>query len=344
MALWRFNSRQLRPDKTGRAKGVEWALRQDRYKGQVRSTSLGVPFPHPVYLRFSREGAFDRMAKSAGLAQEIQTGDAAFDSATYIASDHPALARVVRTHAEARWAITALFASGATGINADGEHLWVHFKGDVPPGENIARLGELRSAMATVPAGEWASQPDPFFWRAFIISCVAWGLAFYGVPAFVEFKTAGIPLYFDFIAVVQAGLMTAGVILALALTAAWYLLRGSSRTHRVFTESALVFCVGIPLSSLAIFSDLNTTLDTAPAEVLSLPVLQKFTSTHTRKGRQYTKYHLQLAPPTNGRIPTPGVIDVPGHLYGSARVQGVVDVTLRRGALGQPWIEALRAR
>ena len=82
----------------------------------------------------------------------------------------------------------------------------------------------------------------------------------------------------------------------------------------------------------------------SPAEVLSLPVLQKFTSTHTRKGRQYLKYHLQLAPPTNGRIPTPGVIDVPGHLYGSTRERGVVDVTLRRGALGLPWIEALRAR
>ena len=102
--------------------------------------------------------------------------------------------------------------------------------------------------------------------------------------------------------------------------------------------------MGIPLSSIAIFSDLNTTLDTAPAEVLSLPVLTTFTTTHTRKGRHYTKYHLDLAAPANRRIPPPGVIDVPADLYGAAQAQGEVDVTLRRGALGLPWIESLRVR
>lgn len=345
IGLLRFNSRQVRPEETRRTDGLDWVLRRVRNKQRVISTSFGMPFAHPLYLRFSREGWFDRMAKSAGFAHEIQTDDTAFDRATYIACDHPALGQVLRHDAEARQAITALFAAGATGIDADGNHLWVRRKGDTPPeADQLRQLGRLQSALAVVPAHTWAAQRDPFFWRAFIISCVAWSLAFYGLPAFFELKFAQIPLYFDYLAVIQAGLVTAGVILALALTAVWYLVRGSSRAHRIFTESALVFGLGIPFSSIAIFSDLNTTLDLAPAEVLSLSVQQAYTSTHTRKGRQYTKYHLQLSAPANGRIPAPGAIEVPADLYVAARAQGGVVLTLRRGALGLPWIESLRAR
>ena len=74
-------------------------------------------------------------------------GDVAFDRATYLACDHPVVGRILRTHDEARRAITALFAAVA-----DGDRCLWHASLGAPEGRTAAR-GRPRS-FTSVKTGE----------------------------------------------------------------------------------------------------------------------------------------------------------------------------------------------
>jgi hypothetical protein len=79
----------------------------------------GLAAIRPMAITLRPEGDTDRMAKESGMNVEFQTGDAAFDHATYIDTLTPAdvLAHVLGE--DARYAVTELFALGFSTIEID---------------------------------------------------------------------------------------------------------------------------------------------------------------------------------------------------------------------------------
>lgn len=282
-----FAERRIRGD-------IPWVFTQSKHKGRIVGTRFGVPFEHPVFFQLSREGGLDAWFKRIGFTHEVQTGDPEFDELVYVSCDHPALAPVLQADGEVRAAIQRLVGHTATKrMHADGAHLWVDRGGDAMPDDAAIRdLDTVRSALAAIPAEHLQVLRDPFFWRALLVESIVWGAVFYGAPAVLEMTVRGHPQYFAWSPVIVTGLGASVGIFALLLGLAWWLLRGSSRTHRVITESAILLAIGVPLSSIQMVSDVNIALDRSVPEIISPEVREKYTRiTRSRKGRTRTHYH-----------------------------------------------------
>lgn len=318
---------------------IAWRLSLQRGKYRVVATTFGLAFEHPVFFRLSRESGWDRFFKRIGFAHELQTGDAAFDAAVYVSCDHPALAPVLQADAAARAAILALFRGGAQRIFTDGASLWVRRAGHALPDENdLAHLGTVRAALQAVPATDLSTLRDPYFWRALGIGAVAWSLALYGLPATIEAATRTEPLYFQWKPVITLGLITALGVLGGLVGLTWVLLRGSSRSHRIFLENALVLTLGLPVSMTTLVSDLNISLDHSPAVALRARVQATYTTISRSRHGSHTHYHVRLAP-ENASLPRQ--VEVSSRTYALTHQGGNLVVTMHAGALGAPWVQEI---
>ena len=344
VGLYKFFKRCTGVQGRNRSRRIEWVYRQPTSKGRILSTSFGLPLALPIFLRLSPENSADRFFKSVGFAREFQTGAESFDRKVYIACDHPAIETVLQADEGARAAILALFDRAAKRIYSDGAHLWVYRKGDAMPDEHeVALLERARVALAAVSVADLRLLKDPFFLKALLVESVAWALAIYGVAALFEFGLRAEPLYFDVTSIVRIGLLTAVVLFAGLAALAWWLLRGTSRAHRVLLESLLALCVGVPLSSLVVASDLNTGLDRSPPTVVSAVVQSKhITVTRSRKSGTRNHFHVRLAAlePTTPFVRTQ--FEVSSTSYGAAPEGGRLAIVMRRGALGVPWLQEIR--
>jgi hypothetical protein len=339
----KFFHRRTTVQHTRRSGGIDWVFQQQQGRRRVASTSFGVSFVHPVFLRLSQEGGLDRFFKAVGFAREFQANDPTFDRQVYVACDHPAIEPVLQEDATARAAILALFAGGAKRIYTDGAYLWVQRSGDtLPSGAEVAELNKLRDAFAVVPADSFRMLRDSFFWRALAVESIAWSIAFYGAPAIIETITQPEPLYFNWGPVIRLGLLTALALFTALGTLAWLLLRGSSRAHRVFTESIVVLAIGVPLSAIAMVSDANIALDRSEAVVVRAAVEDKYTTTsHRRRGRRSTRYHVLIRPPSDAPVSIPRHLKVSASTYAKTDPRGHVAITLHPGRFNLPWVEII---
>lgn len=338
----RFFYRRTTRGELRRGARTDWVLATAKHKGSVVATMFGVPFSHPIYFRLSEENALDRFFKGIGFTREVQTGDPNFDQVVYVSCDHPALAPVLQEDALARAAILSLFGKDTKSIYADGEHLWARRSGDAPPGE--AELDELRlarDALQMVPSDQLQLLRDAFFWKALLVESIAWTIAVYGLAAAPDIATRSHPQYFEWWPVLKTGLVASVGVFAFLFGLAWWILRGSSRAHRVFTESALVLLIGVPLSSIQMVSDANIALDRSTPAIIEQRVADRYTRVTTGKRRR-THYHLRLsgAAPAGMEIPTD--IEVSLSVYGRASKGGPITIRMRGGALGLPWVEEVR--
>lgn len=326
--------------------GTAWVLRQARNKGRVISTTFGIPFEHPLYFRLVRENWLDRFFKSVDFTREIQTGDPEFDRIVYVSGDHLALAPVLQADAGAREAILSLFRKKAATVFADGNYLWAHRSGsDLPDEATLAELVRVRDALLAVPAEDLASLRDPFFWRALVVQSLAWSVACYGFPVIIETVAQSHLRYFDWSPIITTGLLVAVGLFIFLFALAWQLLRGSSRTHRVLTESALLLLFGVPLTSIELVSDANIALDRSAPIVVERRLAEKYTDvTRSSKGRTQTHYHLRLVPAAGSSVPLPPELEVSSGIYQRATKGGIVTFTVRSGALGFAWLEEIRPR
>jgi hypothetical protein len=239
--LWRQSGYEER-----RGSGREaWVFRHGRRKSKTVSTTFGVPFVHPVFFKLTRESGVDRFFRAIGWSHEFQSGDQKFDDAVYVACDHPALLPVLQADTTARAAVQRLFDRDVKYIYTDGAHLWAHRRGDSLPGdESVGNLIAIRDALEGVPKVHLRGLRDSFFWKAMAIEAVAWSIALYGVPAIVEIALRSHPQYFDWTPIITMGLTLSIAVFVALLGLAWIVLRGSSRTHRIFAESALLLAIG----------------------------------------------------------------------------------------------------
>ncbi len=345
VGLAKFYWRRSRVQQDRFTGDVAWVLTQGKNKGRVFSTSFGLSFTHPVFFRLSPERGWDRFFKRIGFTHEIQTDDSAFDAAVYVACDHPALAPVLQEDADARVAILDLFAAGAQCIYADGANLWVRRSGDTPPDEaELGKLAKVRAALQTVPAADFQTLRDPYFWRALAIGALVWSLALYGVPAIFENITRAEPLYFDWWPVIRLGAAAALGTAVVLVGLTWMLLRGSSRSHRVLVENLLVLILGLPFSSVELVSDANIGLDRSTPVVVQAGVGGTYTTiTHGRHG-SHTHYHVRLLPTRDPVNPLPATIEVSSGVYRRAHKGGQLAVTMHAGALGVPWVQEVTPR
>ena len=323
---------------------IAWRCKQDRHKGRIIATTYGVEFTHPIFFRLSREGGLDRFFKSVGFAREIQTGDRTFDETVYVSCDHPAIAPVLQADAAARHAITTLFEQGAARIQTDGACLSVYCRGDRMPDEaTLRRLVTVRDALAAVPVQHLAMLRDAFFWRALLVESIAWSVAVYGFPVVLEIVFRRHPQYFTWTPIIWTGLGFSVFVFGALFGLSWWLLRGSSRAHRVFTESIIVLGIGVPLSSIQAVSDVNIAFDASQPTIVESVVESKYTRTRRRRrGGRRTDHYVVLQPPLEARFATPRTMKVSDAIYQNARAGVPLQMVMRDGALGIPWVEDVR--
>jgi hypothetical protein len=322
--------------------GISWIHKRVRGKRSVHTSYFGMELKRDVFFRLTPETRWDVMFKNLGLSHEIQGGDEEFDSRIYVTCDHPAFAAILQGDAAARKAILDLMNGAASSIYADGRHIWVKCDGDwTPTTEELSCLRELRDAIAAIPPQDLRLLRDPFFWKALLVEAVAWSAAFYGVPALVEPHHQS--LYLSWSPVIALGLVVAVCVFALLLAATWLLLRGSSRAHRIFIESALVLAIGVPFSSIEMVADANVGFDHAAPTTLSAPVTSKYTRVTRRKRSQSTYYHVSLGATTPAYEAMANDLEVPYSTYTAVKAGDRIEILLHPGALGIPWIESVRS-
>jgi hypothetical protein len=104
----------------------DWQRNSGRFSSTVTLSKNGL---RPV--RMWQEGAFDRLAKWAGYAVELQTGDAAFDGRIYLGSDDGALIRHFAVTPQLLRAIERVFDSGVDQIVISDSHLTATLTGSL---------------------------------------------------------------------------------------------------------------------------------------------------------------------------------------------------------------------
>lgn len=344
--LLKFLRRRKGGGQRKRTGEIDWAVKQVLSNGRAIATTFGVALPQPLALQFAHEGGIDRFFKRLGFSEEAQTGDAEFDARVYIACDHPAVAALLRDHAEVRAAILALLTRESTKrLYTDGAHLWVERSGGAMPDEaTLQRLAQLRDALQAVPAERLTVLRDPFLHRALLIEAIGWALAWYGLPVLLESGLRPHPLYFDWSPVIWRGLGLAVALWIILFALARLLLRGSSRAHRVLTGSAFILVLGVPPSAIQMVSDANTRLDRSAPTVLRPVILQRqLHADGDGRGGQVFRYTLRLEPLADAPVPLPAELKVTPDLYDAVRDGRRLAITLRHGALGVPWVENIAA-
>ena len=90
---------------------------------------------------FHYESSTDRLFKSLGLANEVQTGDSRFDSNIYVTCDHTGLREVLRSHEGVRKAVLKILEGKADPkLRCDGRFLSI--EGNGAPSHSVQQLAQ----------------------------------------------------------------------------------------------------------------------------------------------------------------------------------------------------------
>lgn len=341
--LWKFLWRRQGIDEYEQFEGETAAKKVVRNKGSFVRAFHGLVYDGPLAFQFSRERCWDAFFKGLGLAVEQQTDDPRFDAAIYITCDQPALGEMLRGRDSARAALLTLFNSGVKRVFADGAYVWAEVTEERHDARAIRQsLAKLRKGLRTIDPSNQRSRRDGFFWRAVAIEALAWSLACYGIPGFLEWAWSRATLYPDAVPLFKFGLLCSLGVFALLFSLIVALLRGSSRGHRIIIESLLLLAIGVPLSTVQAVSDINIQLDPGPPQRVVSHVRHK--QIEVRKGRrsQSTHYILSLQAEGGRGGAAFNRIEVESSVYHAAQVGSPVTVVIRPGRFGIPWIEAVR--
>lgn len=319
------------------------AKKMVRHKGKFTRAFHGLTYNGPLEFQFSKERGWDTFFKNLGLAVEQQTDDPEFDAEIYITCDQPSLGDMLRGRDSARRALLALFRAGVKRVFADGAYVWAEVTEENHDVPGIRRnLAQLRDGLRAIDPAHHRSRRDSFFWRALAIESLAWSVACYGVPGFIELAWSRHTIYPDSFPIFKLGLVCSLVVFAFLFALIVALLRGSSRGHRIIFESFVLLVIGVPLSTVQAVSDVNIELDPGPPQWVQSHVSDK--QIEVRRRRRGTSRHYYLYLQTDGvrAQSIPGKIEVESSIYHASRQGGDITVLLRNGRLGVPWIEAVR--
>ncbi|RZA09287.1 MAG: hypothetical protein EOP11_02195 [Proteobacteria bacterium] len=324
--------------------GITCGVSPREHKGKITATLLTVPLRSKAVFKLSQESLVDRIFKRVGLATEIQTGDQAFDTRVYIASDSTAFSREVSLDGESRRLILNLFTAGARFIQGDRDHLGVQFAGDETTNTGLKALViKLARQLGDMDRNVIGEGRDPFFLKAVAVECLVYGLATYASVSFFEWQFMPEDVHLDSFAVLTRGIGV-GVAAAVALLIGIILIfKGSSRGHRILVESALILGLSLPVGGIALYTDLNTALDQSATIVQERTIYEAYRQEHRgRKGRTYYSYHLLLAAPeAPEELSIPGSVRVSASEFYSLQGRKRARFGLGRGFFNTPWIRGI---
>ena len=343
----RLLTRRRRPRGGGVHEGEPYFLREHRSgsKKPPSAVSIGMPLASPTWIRFHAESRIDRFCKRIGIANELATGDAAFDDHVYVTCDHPAVAAQLAASAELRAAIRAALELGARAVVYDGTAVWIE---RIPSTlvreldrEVLAALHRASTPLTEVPR-KWFA--DRFLWKALLVEGLVWSVFAYGVGAIAQLVVQQEDVYLRPLGVIGAGLVTAAAafLTLLVVIALW--LRGSSRGHRLIVEGAVVLALGLPVASIQVVGDTNRGLDDAPPTVVYRTATECEVREHRgRRGRKSYSYHLHLAAPPEAAVergPRPPYhIRITAALCRATYAGASVELAIKPGRWGLPWYQ-----
>ena len=102
----------LHPLNPAAAEGITY---KNKYRPKAKNTppslTIEADFGFPAPIIFKVESKMERFGKAIGLANEVQTGDQAFDEAVYVDSPYPDYAAAMLADSDNRRAIRSCFAA-----------------------------------------------------------------------------------------------------------------------------------------------------------------------------------------------------------------------------------------
>ena len=330
----------------GRPYGVQ--VNQIKRRGRAaHSTSIEVDIPLSTdfIFKLTPEKGVDALAKLFGIAQEVQTGDAQFDEAVYVASDSPELHRILQTRPNFRAAICQLLAAGYDSIVSRGEVLRLRNRFILEPSPEHLSAGfliaeELQAANYQLRLQE----RDPFIIRPLIVESIVWSIAAYAVSSLIEFVVW--VRYIDLSQLIMPGILATVAAFCILMLLSILIMKGSSRSHRVLVEAAVVLAFSLPVLGFIAVSDANIGLDTSEPVAVSMQiqdkeVIERRTRKYTfRRSRTSRAYQLTFYPVGDiSGISPPTKIQVTKDEYDRAYIGGSVHLVIRGGWLGFPWIQ-----
>lgn len=323
-----------------------WFIKTHQNKEKVYGTTFAVPIKLHSVFKLTIEGFWDRYFKSLGLAEEAQAGDRSFDERVYVACDGPAFHRRLELDPALRKSVLALFDHRAKSIASDGNLVFAYFEGNQSGNPHLAeKLYRIAENVAQAEKLPYSLARDPFVRRALFVEALVWSVFGYSIVGLLEWMTNPTDVHLNPNALVLVGLALGFVGASAAFAIVVFLMRGSSRGHRILVESAILLAFSLPMGGMHFASDLNRGFDSAPPEVVERAIVDKVRQVHRRRrGRKSYSYHLYLA---NGpdllstESPLPLHIRVSHSLFAEADVGNVLRIEVSPGFLQIPWYRSL---
>ncbi|NDD91935.1 hypothetical protein EBZ37_07610, partial [bacterium] len=179
------------------------------------------------------------------------------------------------------------------------------------------------------------------------IESALWSIGGYAVAELIELFFQSQDHHLNLGKLLTLSLMTAAALLFVCVSLVFGLLKGSSRAHRIITESKLILVFALPISAFSALSDVNRYLDHEPGVVEQLQVEQLEKRRH--RGRRglyyYYTYRAHLRTKPNQLSPNLGQgrwIKISSEQYESASGKCTAILEVAPGRLGVPWIRELR--
>lgn len=332
------------PDFEHTVDGVTCHITPLTHKGTVKGTVLTLDLKSSAVFKLSSETYWDRFFKKIGLSNEVQTGDAEFDDDIYVACDSAAFSHEIRNDEETRRLVVDLFSEKAEYIEADGKTISIAFPGDKTEKTLLKNLAiALQRRLSDMDRNFVGSRFDYFFFKALAIECLIWSLGAYAALSFMEWQVEPETIHLDPIALASRGIAV-GILIAIALLGLIaFLLKGSSRSHRIIVECALILGFSLPMGGIAIFSDINTRLDEGTPVWAKRGIYESYRTVHRgRKGRTWYSYHIILkAPEATESIQIPRTLEISEEEYRQAKNKTVANLEIMPGRLKLPWLRAI---
>jgi hypothetical protein len=332
--------------------GTTYFVAKMSSKNSVWSTSYRFPFKSQTVFKLSREKRIDRFFKMLGLANEFQTHDSNFDSSIYIACDSSSFNKSLAGNTEIKEIILNLFSLNVIHITCDGHWLTIKVAGDRGD-DSFANLCSEFVQKLDAAKQSWAlKNRDSFFTKMILIEAFLWAIGTYAVIGFYEFITVDEDIYLAPKSIISHGLICGSIGGIIFTILVFYLMRGSSRSHRIIIESLLVIVCSFPIGGIDILSDMNIYFDRSSPQILETQVIQKSVQKHVSRARRKNRmtrttytYHLSILPkPVLGGASLPSLIQVDSNLYSKVRVNQTIAIEVGKGRFHFPWYRSIKAK
>ncbi len=351
--LFRFRGRlsDFENKKKSHLNGIPYFLKFDyeqiNKSKMVKTTYLGFEIDSNAIFEITEESRWDIFFKAIGFSEEFQTGDQLFDKHFYISSDNPAVKRLLRSEETVRAEMMNLFTEGCLKIYSSRSVIWFKFSGNVAVKDGIVSLcNNLQEKMAQALKREKHYKLDPFAFKTFVIEGGIYSLAIYSIAGLFEIISSEADIYLHPFALVRLGTIVGIAATIILVFLVYLLMKGSSRSHRIIIESAIVLGLSLPIGSFIAVGDINIKLDRSHPRLIPATVnilyMEKHRSRSRRgiKGRYYYSYHMDITTQTRpaGRS-NQAKIKITKSLYSRLTAGRGIIIRVKDGYLQVPWIE-----